>query len=99
MRKLNLTALLLGAALFTGLGVTSASAEGMKCGAGKCGSSMTKPVECGASKKGVEKSAKFGAEEEGTMESAKCGASKKGAEKSAKCGDAKSEAAPKCGHK
>jgi hypothetical protein len=103
MRKLNLTALLLGAALFTGLGVTSASAEGMKCGAGKCGSSMTKPVEaagkCGASKKGVEKSAKFGAEEEGTMEPAKCGASKKGAEKSAKCGDAKSEAAPKCGHK
>ncbi len=36
MKKLNMMTLLLGAALFTGVGVTSASAE-MKCGAGKCG--------------------------------------------------------------
>ena len=39
MKKLNLIALLLSAALFLGLGVTNASAA-MKCGAGKCGSSM-----------------------------------------------------------
>ena len=90
MRKLNLTALLLGAALFTGLGVTSASAEGMKCGAGKCGSSMSQPSKkCGAEKKA---SAKCGAEKKAK----KCGAGKCGAEKKApakKCG------AGKCGSK
>ena len=43
MKKLNLITLLLGAALFLGLGVTTASAE-MKCGAGKCGSAMTQKV-------------------------------------------------------
>lgn len=42
MRKTGLTAFLLAAALFTGFGVTTAGAEGMKCGAGKCGSSMKK---------------------------------------------------------
>ncbi len=71
MRKLNLTALLLGAALFTGLGITSASAEDTKCGTGKCGNS--KPVKatakCGAEKK----VAKCGAEKK----AAKCGAEKK----------------------
>jgi hypothetical protein len=47
MKKLNLVALLLGAALFLGFGVTTASAE-MKCGAGKCGSSMSEksPQSC-----------------------------------------------------
>ena len=44
MKKMGLSALLLAAALFTGFGVTTASAEGMKCGAGKCGASM-KPVK------------------------------------------------------
>lgn len=38
MNKLNLTALLLGAALFTGIGAVSLSASDMKCGASKCGS-------------------------------------------------------------
>ena len=46
MKKLNLIALLLGAALFLGFGVTTASAEGMKCGPGKCGSAMMdKPLK------------------------------------------------------
>lgn len=84
MKKLDFTALLLGAALFTGMGVTSASAESMKCGAGKCGSSMQKPVEAAT---------KCGAEKKATTESAKCGAKKKDEVKSAKCG------AGKCGGK
>ena len=37
MRKMSLMALLVGAALFTGLGATSVLAEDGKCGAGKCG--------------------------------------------------------------
>jgi len=61
MKKMGLMALLVGAALFTGLGVTSAMA-GDKCGAGKCGSS--KPAKCGGEKKG-----KCGGEK-------KCGAKK-----------------------
>lgn len=38
MKKLDMMALFVGAALLTGFGVTSASAD-MKCGAGKCGAS------------------------------------------------------------
>ena len=47
MKKFNIMTLLVGAALFTGFGVTSASAE-MKCGGGKCGSSTAS--KCGDSK-------------------------------------------------
>jgi len=88
MKKLNLTALLLGAALFTGLGAVSLSAEGMKCGAGKCGSKMEKPAKkCGAGKCGNAKKAP----------AKKCGAGKCGNAKKApakmKCG------AGKCGSK
>ena len=53
MKALKLTALLLGAALFTGIGATILSAEDMKCGAGKCGSSMKAPMKgtkCGDGK-------------------------------------------------
>lgn len=59
MSKLNLTALLLGATLFTGLGAVSLSAEGSKCGAGKCGGAkMEKPAQkCGAGKKKSKKAA------------------------------------------
>jgi uncharacterized low-complexity protein len=58
MKKLNLASLLLGAALFTGLGAVSLSASDMKCGAGKCGSSMEKPAKkCGAGKCGNAKKA------------------------------------------
>lgn len=42
MKKMGLMAMLLCAVLFTGLGVTSAMAEGMKCGPGKCGAAMMK---------------------------------------------------------
>lgn len=90
MKKMNLTALLLGAALFTGLGVTSASAESMKCGAGKCGSSMKKPIEadgkCGAAKKDTKGSGKCGADKKATKSSGKCGADKKAAKQTGKCG-------------
>jgi len=78
MKKLNLVALLLGAMLFLGLGATTASAESMKCGAGKCGSSMKKPAS------------KCGAEKENTMRnnSDKCGGEKKA---TAKCGGEKKD--------
>ena len=92
MKKLNLVALLLGAALFLGFGVTNASA-GMKCGAGKCGSSMKvqaskscgkKDCECGDNCKcgdtckcGEKKSA------------GKCGKGKKTPQKAMKCGTGK----------
>jgi len=86
MKKLNLVALLLGAALFTGAGALSA-AEGMKCGAGKCGASMEKPVKkCGAGKCGDAKKAP----------TKKCGASKCG---DAKKTPAKKCGAGKCGSK
>jgi uncharacterized low-complexity protein len=87
MNKFNLSALLLGAALFTGLGVVSATASDMKCGAGKCGSKMEKPAKkCGAGKCG---DAKKAAKKCGH---GKCGDAKKAAKK---CGNAKK--AMKCG--
>lgn len=80
MSKLNLTALLLGAALFTGIGAINASASDMKCGAGKCGGDSAKPVKkCGAAKKAPAK--KCGAEKCGEAKkapAAKCGAGKCG---------------------
>ena len=80
-------ALLVGAALFTGLGATSALADS-KCGAGKCGSS--KPTKCGGEKKGKcggEKASKCGGEKAG-----KCGGEKQG-----KCGAEKKKEKMKCG--
>ena len=82
MNKFNLSALLLGAALFTGLGVVSANASDMKCGAGKCGSKMEKPVKkCGSGKCGA------------SMKSKKCSVSMKGK----KCGASMKKVAKKCG--
>ena len=53
MKRLNLWALLLGAALFIGFGATSLSAEDMKCGAGKCGGVKAAPaMKCGGEMKG-----------------------------------------------
>jgi len=86
MSKLNLTALLLGAALFTGLGAVSLSANEMKCGAGKCGGGTTeKPAQkCGAGKCG-------GSDK-------KCGDDKKKSKKATtKCGAGKTTG--KCGSK
>ena len=82
MKKLNLMAMLLGAALFAGIGAVSLSAND-KCGAGKCGSEMKEPAsKCGEAKCGDEKEAP----------EKKCGDSKCGDEKEApekKCGDSK----------
>ncbi len=77
MKVLKLSALILGLALFTGIGATTLSAD-MKCGAGKCGSSMEAPKVCNSDenckcdchgKKGDKDSMKCG--------SAKCGGDKK----------------------
>ena len=55
MKKMSLMALLVGAALFLGLGTTTAFAgEGMKCGPGKCGAAMKQEAaKCGAGKCGT----------------------------------------------
>ena len=86
MQSIKLATLLLGAALFTGVGVTAAFAEGGKCGAGKCGSSA--PAKCGAEKKG-EANGKCGAEKKDEAKR-KCGDGKEEKPKG-KCG------AGKCG--
>ena len=94
MKKMSLLALLVGAALFTGLGATSALADS-KCGAGKCGSEVQKPVK---GKCGAEKSGKCG--DGKAMTPGKCGSSqpaKCGAEQRAKCGDGKAMRPGKCG--
>jgi len=85
MKKLNVVSLLLGAALFTGLGVTSAMAEGGKCGgetAPKCGEAK-KAAKCGGEKKsmkcgGEKKSMKCGGEKSSMPPKSKCGAGKCG---------------------
>ena len=67
MKKIGLLALLVGAALFLGLGATSAMAE-----EGKCGSS--KPAKCGAEKKdGNESAGKCGSEKKEKAVTGKCG--------------------------
>ena len=90
MKKLNHMALLLGAGLFLSMGTTTLSASDMKCGAGKCGSSMKKP----ASKCGGDKATKCGASKNtakcgGDKKATKCGGDKKVPKKSAKCGTGK----------
>lgn len=89
MGKLKLSALLLGAALFLGFGATSLSAE-MKCGAGKCGSSMKAPKACKSDKGCGKKDCNCG-EKCNCGDNCKCG-EKKG---TMKCGDSKK--AMKCG--
>lgn len=87
MKKLKLAALLLGAALFTGLGVTSVSAEDTKCGVGKCGAekkAAMKATKCGAEKKAAIKAMKCGAEKKAAIKAMKCGAEKKAAMEDAK---------------
>ncbi|QOY54802.1 hypothetical protein HUE87_00700 [Candidatus Sulfurimonas marisnigri] len=60
MKTIKLPTLILGAVLFLSVGATTASAEAMKCGAGKCGSEMKTPkakkenMKCGAGKCGSE---------------------------------------------
>lgn len=86
MKTINLIALFVGAALFTGVGATSLMAEeSMKCGAGKCGTSMPKAQgnKCGGSDKNT--SGKCGGEKK---TSGKCGSEKKAPVKG-KCGTGK----------
>ena len=100
MSKLKLAALLLGAALFSGIGAVSLSAEGMKCGSGKCGASTpTKMATCDCDEKcddaktcdhGKNCDAKGCAHDK--KSSMKCGSGKCGGEKKApamKCGSGK----------
>jgi len=68
MKKLNLTVLLLGAALFTGLGAVSVSASDMKCGAGKCGGNMEKPMKKGMMEDKEEMMEKMKEKKKGMME-------------------------------
>jgi len=88
MKKFSLATMLVSAALFTGVSAVSLSANGMKCGAGKCGGAMEKPVKksaagkCGNAKKIPAKKCGAG----------KCGDAKK-VKKVMKCG------AGKCGSK
>lgn len=86
MKKMSLLALLVGAALFTGLGATSVLAE-----EGKCGSEVKKPAEgkCGAQQNG-----KCG--DNKAMTPGKCGA-KKAMPAEGKCDSAKKEPVGKCG--
>jgi uncharacterized low-complexity protein len=97
MKKLNLAALLLGAALFTGLGVVSLSAsskldsDSEKCCKGKFDDAKNAPAKkCGDAKKAPAKTMKCGA--------GKCGKAKKAPAKTMKCGAGKCGAG-KCGTK
>ena len=87
MKKLHLTALLLGAALFTGIGATSLSAEG-KCGTamekpnGKCGDDKRAATKCGDDRRAA---TKCGDDRRNT----KCGDERKAPKSSMKCGQGK----------
>ena len=102
MKKLNLMALLLGATLFSGLGAVSLSAEGMKCGAGKCGNSMNQPAKstakCGGEKRSLNMACDAKKCDDKNYKK-NCDTTKCDDKKSAaKCGGAKkAPAAAKCG--
>ncbi len=91
MKKMRLMALLVGAAFLTGFGGTAVLADG-KCGAGKCGSEVKKPVEgkCGENKM-MQPAGKCGAKQDGKcgdgkpMRPGKCGSEEKAPIKG-KCG-------------
>jgi len=82
MSSVKFSALLMGAALFVGMGATTLSAD-MKCGAGKCGSSAQKQ------KKYMDRdSGKCGAQNKGTMRDGDM-PNKGKMRNDGKCGDAK----------
>jgi len=84
MQKVKLATLLLGAALFTGIGATSLAAEGDKCGSAKCGGEKKEMKsdggKCGGDKKttGGDDKAKNGGKCGGEKKSMKCGTGKCG---------------------
>ena len=86
MKALKVSALLLGAILFLGLGSTTLNA-GMKCGAGKCGSTMKAPKSCDDKKCEEGKECKCGPDckcEYKGKKATKCGSGKCGAQQKAK---------------
>ena len=90
MKKLNLMALLLGAALFTGMGATSLSAESMKCGAGKCGNAVNKSAgKCGKALKAKCDSPKDCDTQKKCDNPKDCDTPKKVPQKAGKCGTGK----------
>ncbi len=98
MKKLNLVALLLGAALFLGFGATTASAE-MKCGAGKCGSAMMEKTgkSCGDKSCDTNKDCKCAQDCKCVSGKCKCGV-EKAVKACSSCDDKKAPAkAMKCG--
>ncbi|MEN8302930.1 MAG: hypothetical protein ABFQ64_02520 [Campylobacterota bacterium] len=94
MKKLHLTALLLGAALFTGMGATALSAEG-KCGKamekpnGKCGDdrSERRYSKCGDDRD-ERRYSKCG-DDRDERRNSKCGDERKAPNKAMKCGQGK----------
>ena len=83
MKALKLSAMLLGAALFLGIGSTTLSAEGMKCGAGKCGGAKKEAAKakCGGADKKAAKAKCGDAKKEAPKKAMKCGAGKCGGNK------------------
>lgn len=89
MGNIKLSTLFLGAFLFLSIGAGVANAEAMKCGAGKCGSSMKAPKACDDKKCTKDKDGKCSCGPECNCEHKKD--SKKASNKAMKCG------AGKCG--
>lgn len=92
MKKLTLSSLLLGAALFVASGTLSLSAAEMKCGAGKCGAAMSKDAaKCGKKDGSGKGAGKCGKKDGSGKGAGKCGKGKKdGSGKGAgKCGGGK----------
>jgi hypothetical protein len=85
MKKLNTAAMFLGVTLFMGLSAVSLSAGDMKCGAGKCGSSMEKPAKkmkyCAGKCAGMDKAKKCGDAKKEKKKAMKCGMGKCGGNK------------------
>ena len=88
MKALKFSTLLLGAALFLGLGSTTLSAQ-MKCGAGKCGAAMKAPKSCNDANCGTDK--KCNCEKNGGTCTCEAHGKKETPKKAMKCG------AGKCG--
>ncbi|MCK9473435.1 hypothetical protein [Sulfurimonas sp.] len=90
MRKLNFLSLVAAAAMVLSVGATTVSAEGMKCGAGKCGNSkkeMKRDNKCGDSKKEMQRDNKCGDSKKEMQRDSKCGDSKKEMKRDGKRGD------------
>lgn len=101
MKKLNFLSLVAAAAMVLSISTTTLSAEGMKCGAGKCGNTKKETYrdgKCGDSKRDMNRDGKCGDSKRDTYRDGKCGDSKRDMNRDGKCGDAKKQAPKgKCG--